>query len=73
MHVNWTGLTFAVPSFVIGVLLGPVCANLVDARRWGSHVEEGQIAYVSDPTEALQVHVADPSGLDATGHWHPDG
>ncbi|KAJ6016658.1 Cation/H+ exchanger [Penicillium sp. IBT 35674x] len=35
----------ALPSFVIGVILGPVCANLIDARRWGSHVEEGQIAY----------------------------
>ncbi|KAJ5533696.1 Cation/H+ exchanger [Penicillium frequentans] len=35
----------ALPSFVIGVILGPVCANLIDARRWGGHVEEGQIAY----------------------------
>ncbi|KAJ5660728.1 Cation/H+ exchanger [Penicillium longicatenatum] len=35
----------ALPSFVVGVILGPVCANLIDARRWGSHVEEGQIAY----------------------------
>lgn len=45
-----TNLYIAVPSFVIGVILGPVCANLIDARRWGGHVEEGQIAYVSDPT-----------------------
>ncbi|KAJ6088240.1 Cation/H+ exchanger [Penicillium sp. IBT 16267x] len=33
------------PSFVIGVILSPFCANLIDARRWGHHVEEGQIAY----------------------------
>lgn len=34
------------PSFVIGALLGPYCANLVNPSRWSGGDEEGEIAYV---------------------------
>jgi hypothetical protein len=70
--VNGTRLILPVPSFVVGVILGPICANLIDARRWGSHVEEGQIAYVSDPARHVRSRT-DRIGFDATGHWYPDG
>lgn len=36
-----------VPAFVIGALLGPFCANLINIRNWTDQDEEGEIAYVS--------------------------
>lgn len=34
------------PSFAIGALLGPYCANLVRPSQWSGGDEEGEIAYV---------------------------
>ncbi|KAJ6035771.1 Cation/H+ exchanger [Penicillium herquei] len=35
----------ALPSFVAGTILGPFVSGLVDARKWSSDDEDGEIAY----------------------------
>ncbi|KAJ6150725.1 Cation/H+ exchanger [Penicillium chermesinum] len=35
----------ALPAFVIGVILGPFCANFINIRNWSDQDEEGEIAY----------------------------
>lgn len=36
-----------VPSFVVGALLGPFCAGLIDVNQWTGSDDVGDIAYVS--------------------------
>lgn len=43
---SWTRSDLSVPSFVVGVLLGPYCTNLINPSRWSGSDEEGEIAYV---------------------------
>ncbi|KAJ5587990.1 Cation/H+ exchanger [Penicillium hispanicum] len=38
-------LTFSVPSLVVGILLGPVSANLINVSRWAQDDDPGEIAY----------------------------
>ncbi|KAJ5212757.1 Cation/H+ exchanger [Penicillium cinerascens] len=35
----------ALPSFVVGAILGPFCTNLIDPARWSNRDAQGEIAY----------------------------
>lgn len=46
----------SVPSFVVGALLGPFCAGLIDVNRWVGKDDVGDAAYVSTPTDLINLH-----------------
>lgn len=60
-----------VPSFVVGALLGPFCAGLIDANQWTEDDDVGDIAYVSAASLfAFPSHDSNNPGSYSTHHWH---